>query len=605
MSMGSQRPARRSNGPHRSSVLLGAVIAVLSVTVVPGCGKTSYTEQEHLERAIRFQKQGDLASSVIELKNVLQQDPDNAEARWRLGRIYLKQGDMDDARHHLERARQLGWTAADAKAASSSSIDRAAAYLDDKDYRQALEAAKQAVKEDEKAAYPHILLGRALMGAGRVEEAVQVLEKALALDPGNRAATNDLAVIAVMRGDIPAVRGYYRTALEERPENTDLLLDFANFEASKGDPSRANELVQRAIQAHPEALRPRVILARYYLNVDRPEDALEALAPINQRYADDPARLEVYGRAQLAAARLDPAIDTFRKLVRVSSERASAFYQLGVALRRAGRRSEAVEAFAGAVKADQGHVPSIEALADMALSAGETDKAEALASRLEKLDGGAQPARILHGRLALRRGDLEAATSSLASAYRARPTEATALLVYRAYRQADREAEAVQLLASHVARSPNDDRVRLMLGGLLLEQGDYKGAASHLQTLRKRHPRNLAVANNLAYAMHRLGDPRAEEVARAGHRLRPDDPRMQDTLGVILLDSGKTREALKLLESAHAGLPDNPSVTYHLVRAQVRSEQLKEARHSLKQLLAGDEQFPERHDARALLKRLE
>ena len=52
---------------------------------------------------------GDTRTAVIELKNVLQENPEHADARWRLGNIYLELGQGSAAVKELERAQRLGY----------------------------------------------------------------------------------------------------------------------------------------------------------------------------------------------------------------------------------------------------------------------------------------------------------------------------------------------------------------------------------------------------------------------------------------------------------------------------------------------------------------
>ena len=74
-----------------------------------GCDQTKrYSDQEHVQRASEFQAQGKSESAIIELKNALQKNPKNAEARWRLGEIYISQDAGEQAESELKRAREFG-----------------------------------------------------------------------------------------------------------------------------------------------------------------------------------------------------------------------------------------------------------------------------------------------------------------------------------------------------------------------------------------------------------------------------------------------------------------------------------------------------------------
>ena len=68
-----------------------AVVALVAMAMVGG-GRPALaiTSDEYLERAQGYFEQGELDASTIELKNALQRNRENANARLLLGRIYLE-----------------------------------------------------------------------------------------------------------------------------------------------------------------------------------------------------------------------------------------------------------------------------------------------------------------------------------------------------------------------------------------------------------------------------------------------------------------------------------------------------------------------------------
>ena len=81
-------------------------------TGIAGCGKTE-DAQKLMSDARQYQQKGDDKAAIIQLKNVLQKNPDDAEARYLLGTIYNKTGDLQSAEKELRRALSLGtlfWT---------------------------------------------------------------------------------------------------------------------------------------------------------------------------------------------------------------------------------------------------------------------------------------------------------------------------------------------------------------------------------------------------------------------------------------------------------------------------------------------------------------
>ena len=62
--------------------------------MLAACGSFGMNDQQLLERAAEHTNNGEIQAAVIELKNVLQRSPNNAEARYRLASIYLEYEDL-------------------------------------------------------------------------------------------------------------------------------------------------------------------------------------------------------------------------------------------------------------------------------------------------------------------------------------------------------------------------------------------------------------------------------------------------------------------------------------------------------------------------------
>lgn len=80
-------------------------VAALLVSSLAAC---SASPQGDLARAEEFRVKHDFRAAVIELKAVLQDDPENAKARWVLGQVYLDTEDGAAAEKELQRAKTLG-----------------------------------------------------------------------------------------------------------------------------------------------------------------------------------------------------------------------------------------------------------------------------------------------------------------------------------------------------------------------------------------------------------------------------------------------------------------------------------------------------------------
>ena len=92
----------------------GAVL--LSALILFGCDESSTANVDDLlARAEQSIESGDLRAGSVDLKTILQKDPNNVDARLMLGRIYLDIGDADSAEKELKAAQGLGANNAETK----------------------------------------------------------------------------------------------------------------------------------------------------------------------------------------------------------------------------------------------------------------------------------------------------------------------------------------------------------------------------------------------------------------------------------------------------------------------------------------------------------
>jgi len=91
---------------HRVNKLaLTAMVAVLSTGMV-ACKKQE-TSAELVAQAKQFEQKGDINAAMIQLKNALQANPDDGEARYMLASAYVENGDGAGAEKEIRRAISL------------------------------------------------------------------------------------------------------------------------------------------------------------------------------------------------------------------------------------------------------------------------------------------------------------------------------------------------------------------------------------------------------------------------------------------------------------------------------------------------------------------
>lgn len=89
------------------NAVLGAVLLGISSFSLTGCGQK--TSEEHMLAAHQFIEAKDNQSAIIEYKSAIQKDPQDPNARYELGKLYLEQKDFAAAEKELNRALDLGY----------------------------------------------------------------------------------------------------------------------------------------------------------------------------------------------------------------------------------------------------------------------------------------------------------------------------------------------------------------------------------------------------------------------------------------------------------------------------------------------------------------
>jgi predicted Zn-dependent protease len=162
---------------------------------------------------------------------------------------------------------------------------------------------------------------------------------------------------------------------------------------------------------------------------------------------------------------------------------------------------------------------------------------------------------------------------------------------------------ATAILEDWTKVHPADLPPRLKLAELYGRTRNYSAAKTEFEKLAAERPEDPAVLNNLAWAYSTMKDPRARAVAEKAYKLAPS-PAIADTLGWIMTGEGNAANAVKLLRTATAGLPEVPDIKYHLAVALSKTNQAAEAKTVLQEAMRSNTAFDSKPDAQRLLNSL-
>jgi protein O-mannosyl-transferase len=198
----------------------------------------------------------------------------------------------------------------------------------------------------------HNNLAGALIARGAVDEAVEHVEKALALKPDYAEARNNLGLALASRGRLDEALAQYRKALELEPAYAEARNNLGFLLARRGQVDEAIAQYRRALEIDPGLARAHYNLAEA---LTAREQTDEAAVHLRMALALRPEYAEAHNSLGVILAergKVNEARDQFFKAVELNPQYADARNNLGIVLARSGRLDEAIVHFQKALQDD-------------------------------------------------------------------------------------------------------------------------------------------------------------------------------------------------------------------------------------------------------------
>jgi len=588
----------------RPSIRIRVSVVLLLLTIA-GCDSAADVDAQ-FAKAKTAQAAGDSRTAVIELKNVLQEVPAHAEARWRLGNIYLSLGQGSAAVKELEQAERLGYDDAQLPVM----LLRARLLLGE--FKKVL--GTLSTMDNVAANADLVILGaQSYLGLRRLDDAESAFREALGLKPENVLAQRGLAQVALTKRDFDTADKQLTSSIESDSEDIQTWLLKGELELSRGDFDAALTAFQSAEKLLPRSPAGRIGLARALLGLGRPEDADIHLADLHKNSPSHP--LINYFRGVSARQRndLQGAQEALREVMRVQPNHLQTLLLMGsiqystgdfqqaedmlsrfvasvpthvpgrkllaaVQLRLAQPR-DAIETLEPAVKSAPQDPQLLAMLGSAYLSNKQLERGTELLQKAATLDPNAAAIRMQLAISHLASGASEKAVTALQSAVDLDPsfTRADLLLVFthlrnRAWDKAETAARAL------IQKQPDDPVPLNLLGAALAAKGNLDAAREQYELALKANPDYLPTMLNLAGLDARVGklDAAISTYRSALQKNPTHEPATMD-LARILGGSGKVNEALLLLESLRSKNPKAIQPRLALANAYLRQRKPADA----------------------------
>lgn len=489
-------------------------------------------------------------------------------------------------------------------AAEQSVAEQIRKLIADRQFDKALEAVEALETKQPRDFSVFNLRGAVYLAKGDFANARMSYEQALALKPNSTVAAMNLAELDLRDNNPDAARRRFQAIVAIDQTNAEAMIGLAGVAAATAKEAEYVSWLEKATKAAPRMVRPRVLLASYYLQKGEMQKALAAAKEAQSLITDNPQILDILGAAQLAAGETDNAIASFGTLVRLDPKNPAAQYELASAQITARNMRAARESLNKALALQPDYLPAEVLLATVELDARQYGEALKRARQIQARHPGSASGLALQGDVFMAQSRFAPALQVYEKGFAINKTGLLAIKVHQALSAGGNPKEADVRLLRWLQDQPNDQASRSYLAASFIKRKLPKQAIEQYQRLLEINPKNARALNDLAWLYQGEKDPRALSTAEQAYQLKPDNAEVMDTLGWILAERGDTARALTLLRAAADKAPMSTEIQFHWAATLAKSGDKAQARKALESLLTKNKDFAKRQEAQAMLKQL-
>ncbi len=575
-------------------LLIGALVLGIS-SQVSCSGGLDLTPEEHISRAKDYQDKGELRAASIELKNALRKAPNNREARWLLGRVYLEVGDGAAAEKELRRAIEFGIV----PDAATISLARAA-LLQGKNQEVINNlASTQGLSSDEQAEL-WALRGHAYLALGKRDEADKAYNSALSVKPNAPDAGVGKARLAAAQKHLDEAREWLDKVLETTPE-------FAPAWSLLGDLERYKGKAQEAENAYGKAIAYRFnnagdllnrLLMRIYLKDY--DGAANDLQTLRSQTAQSPGVAYAQGLLDFQREKYAEAQTAFEEALQYAPDYMPAVYYLGIShymQDHAEQAEQYVTRFLDAFpKSDQ----AAKVLGAVRLRKRDLDGAQSVLIPVLARNPHDLMALNLLSNVALARGEPGKSTEYLQHVIDLRPESISAYMKLGIGLVMEGEHDrGLQALEHATELEPESQQADFLVILTHMQAREFDKAVEAAQLLHEKHPNSSDPLVLIAGAYLGKGDEtKAREALNQALQIAPGDPSAAGNLARLELRDGQAEKAHVLYEEVLKHRPTHLATLVALAQLEAHQGQVEEAKARLEYTV---QENPEALEPRLLL----
>jgi tetratricopeptide (TPR) repeat protein len=427
-------------------------------------------------------------------------------------------------------------------------VDNSAAIgaaLQSRDFDQALELLKSALRQTPENDILWTMQGVALSGKGQNKEALASFRHALKIAPDNvralegavqigyeagdpsvipllkrllRLRPNDqtshgmLAVLAYQQGDCPTAVNHFAKAGSLLQSQLPAVHAYATCLVKLKKLDEAVEVFEKALALNPQDAQERRLLASVQVMAHKPQDAVSTLAPLLANDSADANTLEMASAAYEDTHETDKAVDTLRRAILLDPKNVNLYLDFAAISATHQSFQVGINVVNEGIQLQPRAAPLYFARGVLYVQLADYDKAQADFETAYQLDPTQSLSTAAQGLAAAQQNDLDRALASVQDKLAKKPHDPILLyvqadvLTQKGAEPGSPEFEtALHSAEEAVALRPTLGPARAVLAKLYLQSGKYADAAVQCRKVLEIDPKDQTSLYHLIQALRKSG----------------------------------------------------------------------------------------------------
>lgn len=490
----------------------------------------------------QFARLGDVTSAQMMLEKARALEPENPQLKSQEGILKIFNGDSAGI-SDLESALNDDPTMANANVALIYQLMLSG------NESEALEKINAWKAADPKSDLAFLLEGVVLNTAQKHEEAEEAFRKAHSLNDKNASVLTFLGFYAAKNEKLADAQSYYQQAISIFPQSKSILgLTYVNQKLSQQ--SETLSFLEAQLKEKPASTQLTMSIALEYLKQGKAKEAQKVLEGFDNTYANHPHISVMLGDVYTQTQQVDKAIQRFESAAELYPQSPMIALRLMGVYNQARRYADGLALANKTLELYPGNIQTLLLKSNFLLTMNKVEEAEKTFNLIDDNIAKDEFYHQVKGNIAMLSKRFDDAVDAYYELYRLNTNNKNANNLTKALMLAGKTEEALKTIESHVARTPEDASLQMLLADYYKDAKLFDKASGVYKALLELKPDNFVVLNNLAWNEMQQGNvEQAFVYADKALSLAPSNWVVVDTYSNLLIDNNRAQEAVLLIEN--------------------------------------------------------